>query len=659
MGNYKNSLLPLAVLAFFATGLLSRCAQIGMPQGGPRDSLPPVIDTMIPKFGTTNFTGKRIFIGFNEYVQIKDQQKEFFTSPFMKKSPSLVLKGRGIQVDIQDTLLPDQTYSLNFGRSIADNNEGNPYTGLRYVFSTGAEIDSLVVSGYAVNAYTTDTLPGPFVFFFDPAADSIPGCDSTIYNSRALSVGRAFPNGIFLAENLKPMPYRIIGLDDQNGDRHYQPGVDRVAFLDSLCNPLEMPSFDVWYDTTRNYLQASPQMLLRFFMEPPVRRQTLSTSRRPSGNRVDLYFGAPHPQIQRLSFEGIDSARIQREYLTKGRDSLALWIDSTGLSLPDTLRGTLIYLKQDSVMNYAPDTVALKLFWKAPKVKETKKKVESGKEPEKLPNPFKVSVIPSGQVNPEQHIAFSFSVPLTQLDTAAILLEQLPEGEKNPGAAVPVSFTQDSVKIREWTLKAPWKPGSRYKLMIPAGTFHNANGEQNDTLNSEFGIHDPDKFATVVLNIKGQTPESQYTVELLSEQGQTLDEKRHLTTGKHIFRYIAPGKVRIRVIDDSNGNGVWDTGSILERRQPERAEIFVAPDGSDLLAAKENWELAYELDMAELFAPMTMERMEQIIARREAIRFKKLAEEKEAAIKRRKEQGHSHGGSSGGNRGGGGRSGSY
>lgn len=632
------------ILALFATGLLSRCAQIGMPQGGPRDSLPPQVAGMTPAFGTTNFNGKRIYIEFNEYVQLKDQQKEFFTSPFMTKNPSLVIKGRGVQIDLQDSLLPNQTYAFNFGSCIADNNEGNPYVGLRYVFSTGSEIDSMVMSGYTIDAQTCDTTGSSFILFFDPASDSIPGCDSTFYNSQPLAVGKAFPNGIFLAENLKPIPYRVFALEDNNGNRRYEPGVDRVAFLDSLYNPLEMPAFDVWYDTSRHYLQAQPQVLMQLFMEPPLKRQAYSSGKRIAGNKIELYFGAPFPQIEELSFDGVDSSRIQIEYLTHNRDSMYLWIDSTGLSLPDTLHGRLIYQKQDSLRNYFTDTVSLKLGWKEPVIKGGNRKKEDPKKPgeEKKVNPFKVSVTPSGTVNPEKHILFSFAAPLVSLDTTAIRLERLSEKEGVPGVEIPLTFTRDTFKLRDWVLKADWEPGQKYRLLIPDRTFRNVNGESNDTLKADFGIEMPDKYATLMFKIQGQTPQSEYIVELVDESGKTLEKRSHLTTGAHRFRYIPAGKIRVRVVEDLNRNGQWDTGSVLERRQPERVAMFVGPDGQETLVAKVNWEMEYDINMAELFAPMTMERIGQMVARWEAVRQKKLAEEREEALKNSQNT-HNHG----------------
>ena len=157
----RRGFVPLlgraALAVFFCTALLWRCATIMTPTGGPKDTLPPVITLMTPDNFTTNFKDRKIYIEFDEFVQIKDQQKEFFTSPQMKKKPTITLRGRGISVQLRDTLRENTTYALNFGSAICDNNEGNPLYSMRYVFSTGPEIDSMVLSGYTVDAYKADS----------------------------------------------------------------------------------------------------------------------------------------------------------------------------------------------------------------------------------------------------------------------------------------------------------------------------------------------------------------------------------------------------------------------------------------------------------------------------------------------------------------------
>ncbi|MCH5330407.1 MAG: Ig-like domain-containing protein, partial [Alistipes sp.] len=207
--NKRICIRTLAAL-LAAAGCFCRCASIMSPEGGPRDTIPPVIVNMTPDNFTTDFKGNRIYIEFDEFVQLRDQNKEFFTSPAMKKKPTLAIKGKGVSILLRDTLLENTTYALNFGSTIRDNNEGNPLNSMRYVFSTGPEIDSLMCSGYTADAYKADSVSKTFIWFFP--ADSLPdtpGYDSTMFNHKPAVIARAENNGIFIAQNLKPIPYRV------------------------------------------------------------------------------------------------------------------------------------------------------------------------------------------------------------------------------------------------------------------------------------------------------------------------------------------------------------------------------------------------------------------------------------------------------------------
>ena len=187
--------LRLAVAVLFLSAFGSRCASTMTPTGGPRDSLPPVIVTMVPDNFTTNrptTNHGKIYIEFDEFVQIKDQQKEFFTSPQMKKKPTITMRGRGIVIQLRDTLLPNTTYALNFGSSIQDNNEGNPLYSMRYVFSTGPEIDSMVMSGYTADGYKADSVSKSFIWFYPAdSVEQVAEYDSTVFKYKPAVIARA------------------------------------------------------------------------------------------------------------------------------------------------------------------------------------------------------------------------------------------------------------------------------------------------------------------------------------------------------------------------------------------------------------------------------------------------------------------------------------
>ena len=229
--------LRAAVLLLFVSAFLSRCASMMTPTGGPRDSLPPVIVNMTPDNFSTNrplVNHEKIYIEFDEFVQLKDQQKEFFTSPQMKKKPLVSLRGRGVVIELRDTLEANTTYSLNFGSAIRDNNEGNPLYSMRYVFSTGPEIDSMVMSGYTADSYKADSVSKSFIWFFPAdSVENVAEYDSTIFKYKPAAIARAENNGIFIAQNLKPIPYRIYAVQDKN-DRIVPIGAfDRHPLLDA------------------------------------------------------------------------------------------------------------------------------------------------------------------------------------------------------------------------------------------------------------------------------------------------------------------------------------------------------------------------------------------------------------------------------------------
>ncbi|PZO24132.1 MAG: hypothetical protein DCE86_17030, partial [Flavobacteriaceae bacterium] len=96
------------------------CAKRGSITGGLKDTLPPVMRSSVPKNFSTNFNVQEIRITFDEYVKIKDVNKQLIISPPMKYPPivSPTNASKYISIKIKDTLQPNTTYSFNFGSSI-------------------------------------------------------------------------------------------------------------------------------------------------------------------------------------------------------------------------------------------------------------------------------------------------------------------------------------------------------------------------------------------------------------------------------------------------------------------------------------------------------------------------------------------------------------
>jgi hypothetical protein len=162
----KKIILLLTIISL----VFISCAKRGMVSGGPKDSIAPVIVKSTPKNYETNFSGKTIKIDFSEYIKVKDINKQLIVSPPMAKNPTIVPQGSAskfISITLNEDLKPNTTYSFNFGQSITDYNEGIPYSQFKYVFSTGAFVDSLKVSGEIVDAFEKETDEFVTVMLYD------------------------------------------------------------------------------------------------------------------------------------------------------------------------------------------------------------------------------------------------------------------------------------------------------------------------------------------------------------------------------------------------------------------------------------------------------------------------------------------------------------
>ena len=630
--------LRVVVMLLFGGAFFSRCANIMTPEGGPKDTIPPVIVKLEPDNFTTNFKAKKVYIEFNEFVQIKDQNKELFTSPAMKKLPLIATRGKGIVITIRDTLKENTTYAIDFGSAICDNNEGNPLNAMRYVFSTGDKVDSMMCSGYTADSYKADSVSRTFIWFY--IADSLPstpGYDSTIFNRKPDVIARAQKNGIFIAQNLKPVNYRIYAIGDKNDNQLYEPGTDMVGLLDTVYNPATMPEFAIWFDSLRMYPSAEPQLYFRMFTDKAFVNQRLVDAQRPDQKKAVLYFNSDYPRIDSLIFDNIPSDKILLDPQTNGRDTMFIWFNVPAEQLPDTIKGKIVYYRHDSLRQLSKTREPLKLAWRLVETKEQQKEREriekekakaqaEGKEYKdpNYKNPFVLTISAGKDVNPEKSFDITFGTPAVKFDTTAVELVAIAEDKST--TPVEKHFVRDSMNMCRWTVKAPWKEKTNYRFYIPKSSVTDVMGYENDSTAIEFATYDPEKFSTVSLNVTGEG-KNKYIILLTDSSGKTLQEKTGVTSGKYRFNYVTPGDIRLRIIEDKNGNGKWDAGDVIAGLQPERAEGYFNEKREETFTTKMNWDFEINIDMNQVFIPMTMENLVKMLDDKEEARLQKLYEE--------------------------------
>ena len=208
--------LFLLFAALFWVTVPTGCANIIPPSGGPRDTIPPHLVAATPKDSTLHFSANRITLTFDEYVDLQEVQNNLLFTPTFEINPEVSVRAKNVTVRFRDSLLPNTTYILNFGNAIRDINESNPLRNFTYVFSTGAALDSLSLSGKVLLAENGKTDSALIVMLHRNLADS------AVRKLRPVYVTRVDAGGNFHFRNLPPGTFAIYALGDAGLMRNYQ-----------------------------------------------------------------------------------------------------------------------------------------------------------------------------------------------------------------------------------------------------------------------------------------------------------------------------------------------------------------------------------------------------------------------------------------------------
>ena len=198
------------------------CANIMPLSGGEKDIMPPEIISFEPKTKSCNFNQEKIIIEFDEYIVKNNITKEFFSSPSLKNNPVITIKGKKAYIELNNDLKPNQTYIFNLDNCFKDLNEGNILKKLKYVFSTGENVDSFVLSGliketpsYIEPLIFSDKM---YVLIYDEKPDSI------IKLPEAKYIIKMNNKNEYKIENVAKKEYEIYFLIDDNKNLQYDLG---------------------------------------------------------------------------------------------------------------------------------------------------------------------------------------------------------------------------------------------------------------------------------------------------------------------------------------------------------------------------------------------------------------------------------------------------
>lgn len=207
----------------------SGCANIIPPGGGPRDSLPPVLIASAPQDSATNFTGNRITLNFDEFVEIQNAFENVLVSPVPDNIPVITSHLRTVNIRLKDTLERNTTYSINFGNGLRDINEGNIYKNFTYVFSTGRRLDQNTLSGKVILAETGKIDTTLIVVLHRNLNDSAAAKDKPRY------IAKLDRKGNFTFHNLAAGTFALYAIPNEFS-HHYDDTTKPFAFADSAIS---------------------------------------------------------------------------------------------------------------------------------------------------------------------------------------------------------------------------------------------------------------------------------------------------------------------------------------------------------------------------------------------------------------------------------------
>lgn len=586
----ENSFLLIFIAMILAQGFYTSCANQGMPTGGPKDSIPPVLIETIPAIQGLNFTGNEVRLTFNEFIIADAISEELVVSPPLQKRPSVRTRSRSLIVAFNEELKPDVTYSLDFKNAVVDNNERNPYKNLRLTFSTGQRIDTLRVAGVVKNSFTLDPADKIVVMLHSDLNDT------AVVKKIPDYIARTDPKGLYFFDNIKAGTYRLFALNDANSNLMYDPGAEEIGFADSIIVPSA-----VFQSEPDTLVSGADSMLIAgntlFYPQPQYLRifteeffdQYIIRSGRENRHKMQIIFNEPVSDT--LGMRLLDRSETDWYILENNQkmDSLVLWIADTLIASIDTLRLELTFNQLDSLKQsfIARDTISL-IYSDKSRPEPRRRGRDDDEKPEIVQFTLFDNIKPNG-FDLNIPIWITVPEPVKSFDVSAL---RLIEAEDLTDSPLPVKISADTTKWRTWKIDYPWDPNTAYILEIDSAAVENIYGITNLKFKKQFTTQKDDFYGSIILHLT--SVECPLIVQLLDN---SKDEKiiRTLHTsgnGTLTFNYLAPEKYKVKVIYDENNNGKWDTGSLRLGVQPER--IAYLPE---IVKVRSNWDSEFQWDL--------------------------------------------------------------
>lgn len=523
--------------------MCAQCAQITPLTGGKKDAAAPKALSYKPQNASLNFNSKTIEIQFDEYIVLKDVANQFIITPQTKEAPEIAAAGKKLKITFNEALLPNTTYKLSFGNSVTDLNESNVTQNFEYIFSTGSTIDSLKLTGQIL--YAIDKKPAAQILVGLYESDA---ADSIIYKQKPLYISKTDAGGDFSFNYLPDLPFKIVAIKDQNKNLLYDGSEEQIAFTKDKIKAK---------DTTK--------LFFNLFKEIPSKSFIKKTYTYEFGKAI-IVFNKPQFDITEVKAKSLINFKLNR-----WKDTLTLFYENKYDSLET-------YIKYKSKKT---DTLLINILSERSLKRSGAKINYSFNSNVSSTLPF--YALPSFELN--------YPIYYKNIDASKI---NITEAIDNGSRPLTFSILSDTGLVSSFKINALFKPETNYTITILGGAISNTLNRTNDSTTIKFVTTSIEDYAQLDMKLLFPKKEN-YIVQLLNDKEQIIDERTLefslATTSEKIIPYkkLLPGNYFIKIVEDVNKNGLFDTGDYFLNQQPET--IFINTTPIKLLAG---WEIENE-----------------------------------------------------------------
>ena len=540
------------ILLVFGLILVSSCANMVTPTGGPKDTTPPKVLKAEPENHCTNFTGNKIEITFDEYVTLENASQNVLFSPPLGEKPDVKLNNKTVVIKFKQALLPNTTYTINFGSAVKDFHEGNIFKDYVYSFSTGENIDTLSIAGKIVDAESKKAVGDLFVGLYDYNHDSLferPTKYPPDFITKTDKEGRFSLNG------LPDKQFLVFALNDMNSNLFYDLPNETVAFLDTLVpasyrQPIRPDTLQPVFDTltSRTFNQKALDLNLFAFTEKDTTQMLLEKKLVEEG-LLRFVFRQPAQEVSITFPEVANDAFKTAEVWSPSHDILFYYFTHNVI---DSLR---VYIQYDTLIN---DSTRYSLRYR-----ETRPKTRN------KPNRLNVSNnLKNNLLMPDEPFVLTFSEPVNNVV------------EYNT-----MHFEKEDEYGLKYRLVSPMADSVGNAVNIPDSVFYSVRGRTNDSLHFNFKKATEKDIGNIYITVV--PPENtQLVIQLLNSRNRVVDTCIIDQERRVAFKGLVAEKYKINAIIDKDRSGNWSTGNFHQRFLPE-----TVVDYKDELDLKAGWDI--------------------------------------------------------------------